>query len=102
MQGFMNDAVLTDESNDALPLLFGRVLDGEGGGRPIGWDEVPHWRPVREGEVLWIHLQRTHEGVRQWLQDCLAIPEPTAELLTSDSSRPRALDRKSTRLNSSH
>ncbi|WP_245656488.1 zinc transporter ZntB [Novosphingobium naphthalenivorans] len=90
MQTCMNTEVLTDESDEALPLLFGRVLDGEGGGRPISWEDVQHWRPGREGEVLWVHLLRTHEGVQQWLQDCLEIPEPTAELLTSDATRPRA------------
>ncbi|MCJ2188755.1 zinc transporter ZntB [Novosphingobium beihaiensis] len=86
----MNETVPTDESDEALPLLFGRVLDGKGGGRPIGWADVPHWQPAQPGEVLWVHLLRTHEGVQQWLQDCLRIPEPTAELLTSDATRPRA------------
>ncbi|MEJ2459777.1 MAG: zinc transporter ZntB [Novosphingobium sp.] len=86
----MNDAVPTDDSDEELPLLFGRVLDGKGGGRPIGWEDVPHWRPAGEDEVLWIHLLRTHEGVQQWLKDYLRIPEPTAELLTSDATRPRA------------
>lgn len=86
----MNDMVPSDEGEGTLPLLFGRVLDGEGGARPIGWDAVQQWRPAADGEVLWIHLLRTHEGVRQWLQDFLAIPDPTAELLTSDATRPRA------------
>lgn len=86
----MDTLLLNDEIDGTLPLLLARVLDGEGGGRPIGWDEVQQWRPAREGEVLWVHLLRTHEGVRQWLRDHLAIPEPTAELLTSDATRPRA------------
>ncbi|MCJ2180417.1 zinc transporter ZntB [Novosphingobium album (ex Hu et al. 2023)] len=90
MQGTMKTEVLTDESNEALPMLFGRVLDGEGGGRPIPWEDVQQWLPAREGEVLWIHLLRTHDGVQQWLQDWLEIPESTAELLTSDATRPRA------------
>jgi zinc transporter len=33
---------------------------------------------------------RTVEGVRAWLIEGLGIPEPTAELLTSDATRPRA------------
>jgi zinc transporter len=40
--------------------------------------------------MIWLHLCRTADGVQQWLQDKLKIPEPTAELLTSDESRPRA------------
>ena len=86
----MQDYTLSDDDHGALPLLFGRVLDGKGGGRPIAWDEVQDWHPAAEGEVLWIHLLRTHPGVEQWLKDALGMPEPTAELLTSDATRPRA------------
>ncbi|WP_404482748.1 CorA family divalent cation transporter [Novosphingobium sp. BL-52-GroH] len=86
----MIDEMLTDDEHRELPLLFGRVLDGEGGARAIGWVEAQDWQPSREGEVLWIHLLRTHPGVEGWLQERLAIPEPTAELLTSDATRPRA------------
>ena len=86
----MDTRALNDEMDGTLPLLLARVLDGEGGGRAIGWEDVQEWQPTREGEVLWIHLLRTHDGVRQWLQDRLGIPQPTAELLTSDATRPRA------------
>lgn len=82
--------MLSDDGNGELPLLFGRVLDGEGGARPITWEEVQNWRPASGSEVLWVHLLRIHAGVEQWLQDCLTIPEPTAEMLTSDATRPRA------------
>ncbi|WP_260925575.1 zinc transporter ZntB [Novosphingobium sp. 9] len=86
----MFDMTLADDDHGALPLLFGRVLDGEGGGRPLNWEEVQHWRPGVEGETLWIHLLRTHPGVAHWLEHTLGVSEPTAELLTSDSTRPRA------------
>ncbi|WP_159980787.1 MULTISPECIES: CorA family divalent cation transporter [unclassified Novosphingobium] len=86
----MTNEMLTDDDHRELPLLFGRVLDGEGGAREIGWEAAQDWQPVREGEVLWVHLLRTHPSVEAWLMDCLAISEPTAELLTSDATRPRA------------
>lgn len=92
----MHHDLPTDEIDGTLPLLFGRVLDGEGGGRAISWEDVQHWRPGAEGEVLWVHLLRTHAGVQQWLEDYLAIPRPTAELLTSDDTRPRAFREAST------
>ena len=76
--------------NGDNPLLFGRVLDGNGGGREIGWDEAQGWRPAAPDEMLWLHLCRTCPGVYDWLQAELGIPEPTAELLTSDATRPRA------------
>jgi zinc transporter len=80
----------TDDVTAEGPLLFGRVLDGHGGGRPIGWQEAHGWQPHAPGEVLWLHLCRTEPGVREWLQRDLGIPEPTAELLTGNASRPRA------------
>ena len=80
----------TDAADTDTPLLFGRVLDGQGGGRAIDWDEVQGWQPSVSGEVLWVHLCRNREGVQDWLKEQLGIPEPTAELLTSDQTRPRA------------
>lgn len=84
------DKPLTDDESSELPLLFGRVLDGRGGARVVGWKEAQRWKPGVEGEVLWIHLLRTHPGMQEWLETHCAIPEPTAELLTSDANRPRA------------
>ncbi|MEZ5680614.1 MAG: zinc transporter ZntB [Erythrobacter sp.] len=79
-----------DDFDDSCPLLFGRVLDGRGGGRPISWEESQGWKPSAEGEVLWLHICRNRPGVQQWLEEGLGVPEPTAELLTSDQNRPRA------------
>ncbi len=75
---------------DASPLLFGRVLDGRGGAREIGWDEARRWQPENPQEILWVHLIRDRKGVIEWLEEGLSIPEPTAKLLTSDATRPRA------------
>ncbi|MCA8891666.1 MAG: CorA family divalent cation transporter [Sphingomonadaceae bacterium] len=75
--------------SDDCPMLFGRVLDGQGAGYPLDWDAARAWQPEREGEVLWVHLCRNRPGVAEWLEE-LGIPEPTRELLTSDETRPRA------------
>ena len=80
----------TDEISTQTPLLFGRVMDGKGGARPIGWDEARGWTPQPPDEVLWLHLRRDFAGTRLWLENELRMPEPTAELLTSDQTRPRA------------
>ncbi|RVQ67755.1 zinc transporter ZntB [Croceicoccus ponticola] len=71
-------------------LLFGRVLDGKGGGREVTWDEAQDWSPGVPGEMIWLHLCRNRPGVQEWLETSLAISEPTAELLVSDQTRPRA------------
>ena len=83
-------AASTDDTETDTPLLFGRVLDGKGGGKPILWNDAQDWKPGAPGEVLWLHLCRNRPGVQAWLEGALAIPEPTAELLTSDETRPRA------------
>ena len=80
----------TEETSTETPLLFGRVLDGKGGAREITWDEAQGWAPQAPGEVLWLHLCRNREGVQKWLEAEVQMPEPTAELLTSDANRPRA------------
>ena len=72
------------------PMLFGRVLDGKGGGRLISWEDARVWQPAAPHEVLWVHMCRNVEGVQEWLEGTLSIPEPTAELLVSDQTRPRA------------
>ena len=86
----MHDPTANDDVCLDGPLLFGRVLDGRGGAREIGWEEARQWQPSAPEEVLWVHLCRSVEGVRAWLMEALSIPEPTAELLTSDATRPRA------------
>ena len=83
-------ALGTDEIEAGGPLIFGRVLDGKGGARPIDRTQVDGWQPAAPGEVLWLHLKRDCAEVLPWLMGDLGIPEPTAEMLVSDATRPRA------------
>src|SRR3546814_12201520 len=78
----MIDDIQTDEAAPDTPLLFGRVLDGRGGGRAVTWDEAQAWQPTGPDEVLWVHLRRYLPGVAEWLRDDLGLPEPTIELPT--------------------
>jgi len=80
----------TDTGSSDGPLLFGRVLDGQGGGHSISWEHAQGWQPAVPGEVLWLHIDRRAEGVQEWLESELDIPESTAELLTGEATRPRA------------
>lgn len=80
--------VPTSESD--CPLLFGRVLDGGGKARAISWEDAQGWTPAHHEEVLWLHLQRSCPGLEDWLKFKLHLSEPTAELLVSDMTRPRA------------
>ena len=40
--------------------------------------------------MLWLHLDRARPGLEEWLREKRGIAEPTAELLVSELSRPRA------------
>jgi len=70
----MDEQLQTDHGASDRPLLFGRVLDGHGGARPVGWAEAQAWHPAAPGEVLWVHLNRTVPGVQEWLEGALNIP----------------------------
>ncbi|KLE34804.1 zinc transporter ZntB [Aurantiacibacter luteus] len=83
-------ALHTDDQDLDGPVLFARVLDGRGGGRPISWAEVQTWQPAFPHEVMWIHLCRNHADAARWFEHGLGLPEPTVELLTDESTRPRA------------
>jgi zinc transporter len=72
------------------PLLFGRVLDGKGGGRSVEWEEAKHWVPATPTEVLWLHLHCAIEGLQDWLEAHFGMTGPTAELMVSNDSRPRS------------
>ncbi|MAK62494.1 MAG: zinc transporter ZntB [Ponticaulis sp.] len=86
------------EQNDLLAqtieedknLLFGRVLDGQGGARTIDWESAKTWTPEKPGEVLWLHLDRTQPDVMEWLRTGLDLPDATYDFLISNDTRPRA------------
>lgn len=71
-------------------LIFARVLDGQGGARPIDWDACRHWRPAAPEQTLWLHMDRTVAGVETWLTGELGFADATAEALVEDETRPRA------------
>jgi zinc transporter len=88
-QAMDSGAVPLAETIESGPLLFARVLDGKGGGRPLDWDEARAWQPQQPGEALWVHLRRDRPGIDDWMVT-LGIPEPTRKLLVSERTRPRA------------
>ncbi|GGD58547.1 zinc transporter ZntB [Erythrobacter arachoides] len=83
-------ATHTDDQQMDGPVIFARVCDGKGGGRAISWAEAQAWRPADADAFLWVHLCRNQPGVAEWLETGLGLPEPTVEVLTSESTRPRA------------
>ncbi|GGB56599.1 MULTISPECIES: zinc transporter ZntB [Henriciella] len=72
------------------PLLFGCILDGQGGCSTVDWATAMDWQPSGDAQTLWLHLDRVHDGLDTWLENKLNLNEATAELLLSNETRPRA------------
>lgn len=72
-----------------IALLFACLLDGQGGRRPVTWAEIQEWRPTAPGEVLWLHLDRTHHDVPGFLARAVGMDTSTIQTLTSNETRPR-------------
>jgi zinc transporter len=74
---------------DTDGLISAFLLDGEGGGRAIEWDEVRSW--TAERGMLWVHLDRTESAAQQWLQSQAALDPLMSEALLAEETRPRSL-----------
>lgn len=70
-------------------LICGYRLDVTGNGRQIDWDLVHHWKPGQG--VLWLHLNRTSEAAKHWLESQAGIDPIVCEALLAEETRPRSL-----------
>ena len=68
-------------------LVSAYILDGKGGGRKVGWEEIDSWKP-KQG-ILWIHLNYVNSDVRDWLYEKSNLAEVICAALTEEDSRPR-------------
>ncbi|MCW0236384.1 MAG: zinc transporter ZntB [Ferrovibrio sp.] len=68
-------------------LRFAIILDGAGGAREVGWDEVRHWRPAQG--VIWVHLERDDPTAAKWLREESGLDPVVCDALLADESRPR-------------
>lgn len=73
--------------NDAL--VHALLLNGEGSGREVGWQEINDWTPAQG--ALWIHLDRTSDASHAWLRESSNLEPLAADALLAAESRPRAL-----------
>ena len=70
-------------------LICAVILDGEGGGREIGWPEIESWSA--DQGVLWLHLDRTGAEAQNWLKQHSGIDPVICRTLLQEEVRPRAL-----------
>ncbi len=78
------------DSNDGL--IFGYVLDGDGGGTAIDWQGLSNWHS--EKGPIWIHLDYSGVKVKQWLQTGSKLGTLSCEILMEEDTRPRLINTK--------
>lgn len=76
-------------AEDKEGLVCAYLLDGEGGGREVGWREIGAWKP--EDGYLWVHLDRRAAASGRWLQTQSGLDPLVCEALLAEESRPRAV-----------
>jgi len=74
-----------EENTDGLIGAY--ILDGTGGGKRVGWDEIGAWKP-KQG-VLWVHLNYSIAKAQEWLYEKSGLDEVISDALTEEDSRPR-------------
>ena len=70
-------------------LIAAYLLDGDGGGKKIGWKEVDQWAP--EQGILWVHLNYSTQGSVRWLNKSSGLDKITAHAMAVEESRPRSV-----------
>lgn len=70
-------------------ILHSIVLDRAGGARPIAAADIERWRP--DDGILWVHVDLTAPGTRDWLVAETTIDDIIVDALVVDETRPRAL-----------
>lgn len=63
------------------------LLDGNGGARSPGLEDIVDWRPA-DG-LLWLHLDIDSEAGAAWIRQHGRLPEHAMEALFAESTRPR-------------
>jgi len=70
-------------------LVCAYLMDGHGGAKPVGWQEVRSWTPS-DGEI-WVHLDYTQPSAVQYIRDTSGVNVIAADALVAEDSRPRAI-----------
>ncbi len=73
--------------NNTDGLLSAYILDGRGVGREVDWEDIHAWSP--DQGPIWIHLDRRHEQVRQWMYERSGLDEVICDALLTEDTRPR-------------
>jgi zinc transporter len=70
-------------------LVTAFILDGKGGGREVGWNEIAAWTP--DDGFLWVALDYSIPQARTWLTEQSGLEEVICDALLAQETRPRSL-----------
>jgi len=73
------------KENDGL--VFGYLLDGNGGGQEIDWEKLRQWSPDRG--TIWLHFDYSNKRVKKWLAGESYLSPIIGEALLEEETRPR-------------
>ncbi|PVZ13606.1 MULTISPECIES: CorA family divalent cation transporter [unclassified Pseudomonas] len=77
-----------DDQNTTRGLVQALVLDGQGGARPLAYDQLPGLA-LAPHESLWLHWDRSHPDAQAWLRERSGLSEFVCDLLLEENTRPR-------------
>lgn len=68
-------------------LILAILMDRNGGGRHLSWEEIRAWKP-KDG-ILWLHFDYSHPDSSKWVTEESGLHEIAAEALITEETRPR-------------
>jgi zinc transporter len=72
-------------NNDGLITAY--ILDGNGGGKRVGWKEIQQWTAT--AGLLWIHLNFEVPEAQRWIREESQLEDVVSDALLAEESRPR-------------
>ena len=72
-------------NNDGLIAAY--ILDGNGGGKRVGWKEIQQWGPT--AGLLWVHLNFEAPDAQRWIREESQLEDVVGDALLAEESRPR-------------
>lgn len=78
----------SDRDSGEHGLVYGYVLDGEGGARRISRNELDVL-DLRPQESLWLHWDRSVPQAQRWLREGSGLSAFACDLLLEEATRPR-------------
>ncbi len=76
--------------NESNGLICAWILDGQGGGSQVDWDEANAFQPSGNS-WLWLHFDYSSPQVQQWLYEQSGLSALTVEALKQTETRPRVV-----------